>query len=172
MQTVLWTQCTNGKAVINPYSARTTRFTPNPLSQISKVAYYQGMVVSTCRHCKQYHLIADNERKLDMGGDYGKRVDEFLSSRGEAVQKLSVSLQELEDNYLVDKDGVLTMVPKSIEQVRCTTHAGARIVTYPCSPYRAAAPARRSCSGISEGLVAGTKQHIWSHQYPANSGQL
>jgi hypothetical protein len=97
---------------------RTTRLTTKHLLlQISKVAYYKGMVVSTCRQCKQYHLIADNERKLDMGGDYGTRVDEFLSSRGEAVQRLSVSLQELEDNYLVDKDGVLTMVPKSTAQV-------------------------------------------------------
>lgn len=76
------------------------------------------MVVSTCRNCKQYHLIADNERKLDMGEDYGQRIDEFLTSRGETVQKLSMTLQELEDNYLVDKDGVLSMVPKAAGQVQ------------------------------------------------------
>ena len=75
------------------------------------------MVVSTCKSCKNYHLIADNERKLDMGGDYGKRVDEFLTSKGETVQKLSMSLQELKDNYLVEKDGVLSIVPKNSEQV-------------------------------------------------------
>lgn len=75
------------------------------------------MVVSTCKTCKQYHLIADNERKLDMGKDYGRRIDEFLQAKGETVQKLSVTLQELEDNYLVDKDGVLSMVPKAAGQV-------------------------------------------------------
>lgn len=86
--------------------------------QISKVAYYKGMVVSTCRSCKNYHLIADNERKLDMGGDYGPRIDEFLASKGETVQKLTMSLKELEENYLVDKDGVLSIIPKSSGQVR------------------------------------------------------
>lgn len=53
-----------------------------------------------------------------MGGDYGKRVDEFLQSKGETVQRLSVSLEELESHYLVDKDGVLTMIPKSAAEVR------------------------------------------------------
>jgi hypothetical protein len=85
---------------------------------VSKVAYYKGMVVSTCKHCKQYHLIADNERKLDMGQDYGERIEDFLQARGETVQRLSVSLQELEGHYLVDKDGVLSMVPKAAGQVR------------------------------------------------------
>jgi hypothetical protein len=79
------------------------------------------MVVSTCKHCKQYHLIADNERKLDMGQDYGERIDEFLQARGETVQRLSVSRQELEEYYLVDKDGVLSMVPKAAGQVSCVT---------------------------------------------------
>lgn len=32
---------------------------------ISKVAYYDGMFVVTCRHCKNKHVIADNEIKLD-----------------------------------------------------------------------------------------------------------
>lgn len=79
------------------------------------------MVVSTCKHCKQFHLIADNERKLDMGKDYGPRIEDFLKSKGETVQRLSVSLQELEDNYLVDKDGILSMVPKAAGQV-CDEH--------------------------------------------------
>ncbi len=30
-------------------------------NMISKVAYNFGMVVATCRHCKQKHLIADNQ---------------------------------------------------------------------------------------------------------------
>ena len=75
------------------------------------------MVVSTCKTCKQYHLIADNERKLDMGQDYGARIEDFLKTKGERVQKLSVSLQELEDNYLVDKDGEVIMIPKATGQV-------------------------------------------------------
>jgi len=45
------------------------------------VAYYEGMVVSTCTHCKQNHLIADNQRKLDMENRFDK-VEDFLSMRG------------------------------------------------------------------------------------------
>ena len=89
---------------------------PLLLMQVSKIAYFQGMVVSTCRHCKQYHLIADNERKMDMDA-YGPKIEDFLTARGEAVQRLSVSLEELENNYLVDKDGVLSIVPKAAGQV-------------------------------------------------------
>jgi hypothetical protein len=31
---------------------------------VSKVAYNYGMVVASCRHCKNKHLIADNEKKM------------------------------------------------------------------------------------------------------------
>ena len=84
--------------------------------QVSKVAYNHGMVVSTCKHCKNKHLIADNEGKMDMA-QYGKKIEEFLESKGEVIQRLSVSPKDLEDNYLIDKDGVITLVPKIGGQV-------------------------------------------------------
>jgi len=37
--------------------------------------------VSTCTHCKQNHLIADNQRKLDMENRYDK-VEDYLSMKG------------------------------------------------------------------------------------------
>lgn len=74
------------------------------------------MVVSSCRHCKSKHLIADNEGKLDMG-EYGKKIEEYLVQKGENVQKLSITSKDLEDNYLVDQDGVITLVSKAAGQV-------------------------------------------------------
>jgi len=73
------------------------------------------MVLSTCKNCKNIHLIADNEKKLDMP-EYGPKIEDYLTAQGEKVQKLSVTLDELDKNYLVDKDGVLTMVPKEAGQ--------------------------------------------------------
>eukprot|EP01038_Epipyxis_sp_PR26KG_P013349 gene13349-17905_t len=78
---------------------------------ISKVAYYNGMVVSTCKGCKNYHLIADNEGKMDMP-QYGKRIEDYLSKQGETVQRVTLSTTDLENNYIVEKDGVITLVPK------------------------------------------------------------
>lgn len=43
---------------------------------------------------------------------YGKRIADYLESKGEVVQKMTLSEKDLEDNYLVDQDGVLTMVSK------------------------------------------------------------
>ena len=80
---------------------------------VSKVAYNYGMVVSSCKHCKNKHLIADNEGKLDMP-EYGKKIEEYLRGRGEAIQRISVTPEDLENNYLIDKDGVLSLVPKVI----------------------------------------------------------
>ena len=48
---------------------------------------------------------------------YGKKIEEFLESKGEVIQRLSISSKELEDNYLIDKDGVITLVPKVGGQV-------------------------------------------------------
>lgn len=84
---------------------------------VSKVAYTSGMVVATCRHCKTKHLIADNERKLDFPVEYGRKIEEYLESKGERVQRVSVSPKDLEDNYLVDEDGVVSLVPKMAGQV-------------------------------------------------------
>jgi alpha-galactosidase len=74
------------------------------------------MVVSTCRTCRSLHLIADNEGKLDMK-QYGKKMEDYLESNGEKVTKITINEQELEENYLIDKDGVLTLVPKMFGQV-------------------------------------------------------
>ena len=83
---------------------------------VSKVAYNKGMVISTCRHCQNLHLIADNEGKLDMK-QYGHKIEDYLKEQGETVQKLTISQQELDDNYLVDKDGALQLMPKMAGQV-------------------------------------------------------
>lgn len=83
---------------------------------VAKVAYTSGMVVSTCKHCQSKHLIADNEGKLDMA-EYGKKIEDYLKDKGETVQKLSITTQDLEDNYIVDQDGVISLVPKMAGQV-------------------------------------------------------
>jgi len=84
---------------------------------VSKVAYNQGMVVSTCRQCKSKHLIADNEGKLDMA-EYGKKIEDYLvNTRGEKVQRMTISAKDLENNYLVDYDGAVTLVSKDAGQL-------------------------------------------------------
>lgn len=69
------------------------------------------MVVSTCRHCRVKHLIADNKGLLDLP-EYGARIGEYLERRGERVQRLTISEQDLEENFLVDDDGQLSLVSK------------------------------------------------------------
>lgn len=48
---------------------------------------------------------------MDMA-QYGRKIEDFLEAKGEVVQRLSINSQELKDNYLVDKDGIITLVPK------------------------------------------------------------
>lgn len=67
--------------------------------------------MSTCRHCKVKHLIADNKGLLDLP-EYGARIGEYLERRGERVQRLTISEQDLEENFLVDDDGQLSLVSK------------------------------------------------------------
>ena len=83
---------------------------------VSKVAYTKGMVISTCKGCKSKHFISDNEGKLDMG-EYGKKIEDFLVQNGENVQRMALSRQELEDNYLVDDEAELKLQPKIGGQV-------------------------------------------------------
>lgn len=45
-------------------------------------------------------------------GEYGKKIEEYLISQGEDVQKLSVTAADLENNYLVDNNGKLELVSK------------------------------------------------------------
>lgn len=71
------------------------------------------MVVSRCKHCDSKHLIADNESKLDMA-EYGTTAEEYLTSKGEAVQRISLSSELLSENYLIEKDGVLYLYPKAL----------------------------------------------------------
>ena len=79
---------------------------------VSKVAYINGMVVSKCKSCNTKHLIADNEGKLDMG-EYGKRIEEYLKSKGDKVQRVSFNSKELEENYVIeDEDGIISLWPK------------------------------------------------------------
>ena len=51
---------------------------------ISKVAYDKGMVVSTCKQCRNKHLIADNQGKLDFPS-FGKKIEDFLAVKGEIL---------------------------------------------------------------------------------------
>jgi hypothetical protein len=81
------------------------------------------MVISTCRHCRRRHLIADNEKKLDLGKvDYGLKIEDFLRRRGDKVTKLTVSADELRKCVLLDKDGELTLVAKSTDPDQVSFH--------------------------------------------------
>jgi len=82
---------------------------------ISKVAYNYGMVITTCKTCRNRHLIADNEGKLDFK-EYGKKIEEYLVQKGENVQRLSISAGDLSDYYILDQDGKVSLVPKSMGQ--------------------------------------------------------
>lgn len=75
------------------------------------------MVISRCKTCQKLHLIADNEGKLDFPKVYGKRIDEYLESQGERVQRMSITEQDLEDNFLVEQDGEILLIPKAGGQV-------------------------------------------------------
>jgi hypothetical protein len=96
---------------------------------ISKVAYQHGMVVSTCSKCKNKHLIADNQKKLDFPS-FPERVDVLLEQQGEGVQRLSLTPNDLEKYYLVDEDGAIKLVPKDGGQVG----VDATVVEYPEAP--------------------------------------
>ena len=67
-------------------------------NMVSKVAYQNGIVIAKCKTCASKHLIADNQKKLDFPTHFGAKIEEYLISKGERVQKLSLTAQELEDN--------------------------------------------------------------------------
>lgn len=60
-------------------------------------------------------MIADNQFKLDMP-EFGKTVEEHLLTKGETVQKMTISAESLEDNYLLEKDGKIFLYPKALGQ--------------------------------------------------------
>ncbi len=76
--------------------------------EISKIAYQEGIVVSKCSNCKTSHLVADNTGKLDMA-EYGKKIDTYLESKGETVQRLVLTPEQLEENYLIDRNGKIEL---------------------------------------------------------------
>ncbi len=49
--------------------------------------------------------------------EYGPKIDEYLTKQGENVQKLTLSIEDLRDNDLVDKDGEISLVPKAKREV-------------------------------------------------------
>lgn len=96
---------------------------------VAKVAYNYGMVISTCKQCKIKHLIADNKGKLDMA-EYGKKIEDYLVAQGEVVKKLTLKPSDIENNYLIDRDGELELFPKIAGQ----PPSDARIIDMPSPP--------------------------------------
>lgn len=54
-------------------------------------------------------------------------IDRYV---GESVQKLSLTSKDLENNFLVDQDGVITLIPKAAGQLP----TDATVVEYPEPP--------------------------------------
>eukprot|EP00611_Tribonema_gayanum_P029515 TRINITY_DN791_c0_g1_i3.p1 TRINITY_DN791_c0_g1~~TRINITY_DN791_c0_g1_i3.p1 ORF type:complete len:301 (-),score=76.21 TRINITY_DN791_c0_g1_i3:453-1355(-) len=50
--------------------------------KISRVAYYQGVVICTCSGCQSRHLIADNKGLLDFP-EFGRNIEDYMESQGE-----------------------------------------------------------------------------------------
>ena len=44
--------------------------------------------------------------------EYGKKAEDYLSARGETVQKMTITLEDLENNYVIEKDGMISLHPK------------------------------------------------------------
>ncbi len=81
-------------------------------NMISKLAYTTGAVISTCIGCDSRHMLADNAHKFDMK-QYGKRIDEYLTQKGEFVQKLNITAKDINEYHLVDSEGKIRLVPKT-----------------------------------------------------------
>ena len=49
-------------------------------AQISRVAYYEGVVICTCEGCSVKHLIADNKGLLDFP-EFGRNIEEYMAAQ-------------------------------------------------------------------------------------------
>ena len=68
---------------------------------------------------------------LDFPAQYGNKIEDYLESIGETVQKLTITPDDMENNYVVDKDGVLTLIPKTAGQPPLDVN----IVEVPIKPF-------------------------------------
>lgn len=51
--------------------------------------------------------------------EFGPKIENYLEERlGESVQRMTISEADLENYYLLDKDGVLSLYPKAAGQVK------------------------------------------------------
>ena len=41
--------------------------------------------------------------------EYGKKIDTYLESKGETVQRLVLTPEQLEENYLIDRNGKIEL---------------------------------------------------------------
>lgn len=74
------------------------------------------MVITTCASCRQRHLIADNQERMDMP-EMPRRVEHLLQNLGQKVQKMHITEDDLERYLIVEKDGELALYPKAVGPV-------------------------------------------------------
>ena len=72
------------------------------------MAFYQGIVLSTCKNCTVRHFVADNLHKLDMP-EYADRVDQILEGRGEVVRRLTLQPNSSKDEFHILDDGTISI---------------------------------------------------------------
>ena len=100
------------------------------LITIDREAYTNGIVIAVCKGCESKHLVADNEKKLDMNGtqDNYRNIEELLASRGRSGEIKRVNMNDikshenpnskLEDMDLEfnEEDGVVTLKPHVLKE--------------------------------------------------------
>lgn len=67
--------------------------------EINRVAYYEGVVICTCKGCAAKHLIADNKGLMDFP-DFGKgNIEQYMKAHGESVQRLVLNLDGVSSQF-------------------------------------------------------------------------